>query len=142
MPALYTACDCLVHPYRGEAYGMTMAEAMAVGLPVIAPDRGAAMAFMDPATALLVPARRRELDVLELAGQRLVLPPVVHEVDVEALASRMRWAYECRDLAAECGARAARAIAAGHTWDTAAGVAARRLGGLAASGAFAEEVAA
>ncbi len=142
VPGLYAACDCLVHPYRGEAYGMTMAEAMAVGLPVIAPDRGAARAFMDRDTALLVPSRRRELDVAELAGQRLLLPAAVYEVEVEALASRMRWAYECRDLAADTGARAAAAIAAGHTWDHAARVATGRLRMLAASGEMAEEVAA
>ncbi|MCC6831588.1 MAG: glycosyltransferase [Thermoleophilia bacterium] len=142
MPGLYAACDCLVHPYRGEAYGMTMAEAMATGLPVIAPDRGAARAFMDPDTALLVPSRRREIAVAELAGHRLVLPAVVHEVEVEALASRMRWAYECRDLAADTGRRAAVAIAAGHTWHHAAAVAASRLAALTASGEVARGVAA
>lgn len=142
MPGLYAACDCLVHPYRGEAYGMTMAEAMATGLPVIAPDRGAARAFMDPDTALLVPSRRRELDVPEIAGRRLLLPAAVHEVEVEALASRMRWAYECRDLAADTGARAAAAIAAGHTWSHAAPVAAARVAGLVDSGELAREVAA
>lgn len=142
MPGLYAACDCLVHPYRGEAYGMTMAEAMATGLPVIAPDRGAARAFMDADTALLVPARRRELDVPELAGQRLLLPAAVNEVEVEALASRMRWAYECRDLAADTGRRAAATIAGAHTWHHAARVAADRLVALTASGEMAREVAA
>ena len=35
MAALYAACDCLVHPYRGEGFGLPIAEAMACGLPVI-----------------------------------------------------------------------------------------------------------
>ena len=35
MAALYQSCDCLVHPYRGEGFGLPIAEAMACGLPVI-----------------------------------------------------------------------------------------------------------
>src|SRR5690606_32077594 len=29
LPALYAACDCLVHPYRGEGFGLPILEAMA-----------------------------------------------------------------------------------------------------------------
>ena len=35
LPGLYTACDCLVHPYRGEGFGLPILEAMACSLPVI-----------------------------------------------------------------------------------------------------------
>jgi len=40
MAGLYNACDCLVHPYRGEGFGLPIAEATACGIPVIVPDKG------------------------------------------------------------------------------------------------------
>ena len=35
MARLYRSCHCLVHPYRGEGFGLPVAEAAACGLPVI-----------------------------------------------------------------------------------------------------------
>jgi glycosyltransferase involved in cell wall biosynthesis len=45
LPGLYTACQCLVHPYRGEGFGLPIVVAMACGLPVIVTGSGAALDF-------------------------------------------------------------------------------------------------
>ena len=37
---LYAACDCLVHPFRGEGFALPVVEAMACGLPVIVTGAG------------------------------------------------------------------------------------------------------
>jgi SAM-dependent methyltransferase/glycosyltransferase involved in cell wall biosynthesis len=48
------ACDCYVSLHRCEGFGLTMAEAMALGKPVIATGYSANLDFMDASTALLV----------------------------------------------------------------------------------------
>ncbi len=48
------ACDCYVSLHRCEGFGLTMAEAMALGKPVIATAYSANLDFMDSSTALLV----------------------------------------------------------------------------------------
>jgi len=48
------ACDCYVSLHRCEGFGLTMAEAMAQGKPVIATRYSANLDFMDDSTAYLV----------------------------------------------------------------------------------------
>jgi glycosyltransferase involved in cell wall biosynthesis len=50
MARLYPACDCLVHPFRGEGFALPVVEAMACGLPVIITGAG---------RRSIMPARRR-----------------------------------------------------------------------------------
>ena len=44
--SLYRSCDTLVHPYRGEGFGMPILEAVACGLPVVVPNYGPAVEFV------------------------------------------------------------------------------------------------
>jgi FkbM family methyltransferase len=53
--ALMAAADCYVSLHRSEGYGLTMAEAMALGTPVIATAYSGNLDFMDADTAMLVP---------------------------------------------------------------------------------------
>ena len=59
--ALMLACDCYVSLHRSEGFGLTMAEAMAAGKPVIATRYSANLDFMDDSVALLVGYREWEL---------------------------------------------------------------------------------
>jgi glycosyltransferase involved in cell wall biosynthesis len=119
-----------VHPCRGEAYGLTIAEAMACGLPVVVPDRGAARDFTAPDTAFLVPSRQVELPFGEVSSYRMDRSPVVHEVDPADLAAAMRAVHDDQVAANVVGARASEVIRRDHTWDRTAEVALGRITAL------------
>ena len=54
---LMCECDCYVSLHRSEGLGLTMAEAMAAGRPVIATAYSGNLEFMTDANSLLVPVR-------------------------------------------------------------------------------------
>ena len=56
--ALYTEADVLLSLHRAEGFGLTLAEAMAAGVPVVASGYSGNLCFMPPGSATLVPCRR------------------------------------------------------------------------------------
>lgn len=52
--ALLGACDCIMSLHRSEGYGLPLAEAMAIGKPVVATAYGGNMEFMDERSSYLV----------------------------------------------------------------------------------------
>jgi glycosyltransferase involved in cell wall biosynthesis len=132
MPRLYAACDALVQPYRGEGYGLPIAEAMACGLPAVVPDRGAARDFCGPDTAMLVPSRPVAVESATIGGMLVAGRPEVVEVEVADLVTAMRAVVEDPARARALGAAAAAHIRGAHTWDRTAEVAGARLRALAA----------
>lgn len=128
MPRLYAACDCLVHPYRGEGFGLPVAEAMACGLPVVVTAGGACDDFCDTDCAALVGARRIELPPADF---ETVGAPWALEPDVEDLARHMRELHADATMRARLGRQAAARIRGEFGWDRAAEIARRRLHALA-----------
>lgn len=111
---LYAACDCLVHPYRGEGFALPIAEAMATSLPVIVTGYGACLDFCDPETAYLIPAR-------EIPLPPSSLPPSAvgywwAEPDGDALVTLMQSVFANPEQAKAVGIRARDRILSGFTW--------------------------
>jgi glycosyltransferase involved in cell wall biosynthesis len=130
LPALYTACDCLVHAYRGEGFGLPIAEAMACALPVLVTNYGAALDFCDHETAYLIPAVERRETEWRIGQTALAAAPYYGEADVDALASLMRQVASHREEARARGHRGSIRIRSHFTWDAAAAKANRRLQAL------------
>ena len=72
MPRLYAACDCLVLPYRGEAFGLPILEAMACGLAAVVPDHGACLDYCDPDITVMLPTHPVVRDERNLGDIALV----------------------------------------------------------------------
>jgi GT2 family glycosyltransferase/glycosyltransferase involved in cell wall biosynthesis len=101
--ALMQACDCYVSLHRSEGFGLTMAEAMLMGKPVIATGYSGNMDFMDEQNSLLVDCKvvalERDVPPYE-RGFRWGEPSIEHAV------RHLRWVYEHRDDARALGERA------------------------------------
>jgi hypothetical protein len=86
---LYRQCHAFVAPSRGEGFGLPMAEAMAVGIPVITTGAGGQVDFCTEETSWLIDYR------WELAQTHMGLSDSVWaEPDADHLAHLMREIYQ------------------------------------------------
>jgi glycosyltransferase involved in cell wall biosynthesis/Flp pilus assembly protein TadD len=132
LPGLYTACDCLVLPYRGEGFGLPIVEAMASARPVIVPAHGPVLEICDDASAYFVPARTVRSRDAKVGDLDLVAPVWFGEADIEALRATLRHVYEHRDEARTRGQAGRARVLNRWTWEHSAAAAERRLRVLAA----------
>jgi len=126
MAALYRSCTCLVLPYRGEGFGLPVAEAAACGLPVIVSAGGATDDFVPLSSGYFVETRRCSVRLQgELATDGWVLEPVVSSL-VEQMQRVISDGDERRRRAASLCAH----IRKHFTWELAAAAMIQRLAAL------------
>lgn len=117
MPALYNACDVLVHPYRAEGFAIPVAEAMACEKPVIITNYGACLDFCDASNAYLIPMQIQVFKDKKLDDYLTVDFPHWAEPDYEALKALMLEVYH-QPHAAQAKAKMARqTIIQKFTWE-------------------------
>jgi glycosyltransferase involved in cell wall biosynthesis len=125
--ALVAACDCYVSLHRSEGLGLTMAEAMSLGKPVIATGYSGNLAFMNEQNGYLV-----RFSPKTVPPGCDPYPPGVEwaEPDLDHAAELMRRVYEQPDEARAVGERARRDLLAAHSLNHAAAFVTERLAGI------------
>jgi glycosyltransferase involved in cell wall biosynthesis len=120
--ALVAVADCYASLHRSEGLGLTMAEAMAVGTPVVATAYSGNLDFMQEGQALLVPA-----EVVEI-GPGQFYPADGHwaDPDLDAAAAALRRLADEPALRADLAARGRAALEPFRS-DRVGMIAARRL---------------
>ncbi|HEX9656899.1 MAG TPA: asparagine synthase (glutamine-hydrolyzing) [Bacteroidota bacterium] len=118
LAGLYVTCDVLVHPYRGEGFGMPILEAMACGTPPIVTNGGAALDFCSKENSILVKARRMNYPENKVDHFDTVNTPWLYEVEPSDLAKAMKFAVRNRQAVRVLGTQAAH-DALRFTWDAA-----------------------
>jgi len=110
--ALVAFCDCYVSLHRSEGLGLTMAEAMAWGKPVIATGYGGNLQFMTDENSFLVPWRPTTIPA---DAEPYPAGGVWADPDLDAAAGLMRAVIDEPEIAAARGARAAADISTMHS---------------------------
>jgi glycosyltransferase involved in cell wall biosynthesis len=103
--SLMNVCDCYISLHRSEGLGLTMAEAMLLGKPVIATAYSGNMDFMTDETALLVP-----WEYVEVGDSAEGYPSCAlwAEPDLSVASSMMRKVFQDREFGSALGDRAKR----------------------------------
>ncbi len=105
---LMAGCDCYVSLHRAEGFGLTIAEAMAIGKPAIATGYSGNVDFMDDANSYLV-----DYTIGRVGPECEIYPPEGEwaEPSIEHAAELMRRVYENPEEAAGKGVRASADVA-------------------------------
>ncbi len=116
---LYTASNVLVHPYRGEGFGLPILEAMACGIPVIVTNGGACLDFCNEKNSLLVQANKKISKEKRVGNRPTVGNLWFYEVDINDLKVKMRYACEHPEKMQTLGKEISPDIRNNWTWERA-----------------------
>jgi glycosyltransferase involved in cell wall biosynthesis len=107
--ALMDSCDCYVSLHRAEGFGLTIAEAMALGKPVIATAYSGNLDFMNTSNGYLVDY---EMTKVGPQGEQYPADGTWADPSIEHAAALMRQVVERPEEARAKGERARRDVAA------------------------------
>ena len=109
--ALYNAADLFISTSRGEGFGLTLAESLACGVPVIAQNVSAITEVVGPGGRLIEP-------------DRLITVPSGEDVwlaDIEAFTDTLEYMYESAGARRSMGEAGVEHVRKNFDWEVAAG---------------------
>lgn len=109
LAVLYNAADVFVSTSWAEGFGLTIAEAMACGVPVVAQNCSAITEVVGPGGILIDPVR----PITVPTGQDQWLP------DVDAFTAAIERLYHSKGARRDLGRAARKHVEANYSWDTA-----------------------
>lgn len=127
LAGVYSACHCLVQPYRGEGFCLPALEAMSCGLPVIVPAGGPTDDFVDETVGWRLPAERKPFGASKIGEWDCVGPTWMFEVSPVDLGRKMRQILNDREGVKRKGAAARAKVATDWTWERACDIALKRM---------------
>ncbi len=125
--ALMNCCDSYVSLHRSEGFGLTMAEAMLMGKPVVATGYSGNLDFMNGGNSRLV---KWTPTVIEQDYPNYPKGGQWAEPDLEDAARHLRWVYDQRDTARQLGQTARREMESLLSMEAASARMMERLGPL------------
>lgn len=117
LAALYRGCNAFVLPYRGEGFGMTLAEAIACGRPALTTSLGPAKEFCPAESTVFIPARLQPYFNPQNQFGPMSGPEAWFEPDATALAAAMRRLAQDPEGAARAGAAGASVVRFALSWE-------------------------
>lgn len=116
LAAIYRAADLLVHPYRGEGFGLPVLEARACGVPVLVTRGGSTDDFAVGPGCVGIPSVRRQIDLPGAhQGQPWLLEP-----DGEAASGLLVQCLQQLPALQKAAVAEAPSVRATFSWDAAA----------------------
>jgi len=116
---LYQTVDILVHPYRGEGFGLPILESMACGTSVIVTNGGAALDFCNAENSFLVDAEKTFYKEKKVGELETVNHPWLYEVSLDELKSKMKYVFENVLEVKEKGKKSFEYVHSNFTWENA-----------------------
>lgn len=110
LAALYNAADVFISTSRGEGFGLTIAESLACGTPVIAQNVSAIPEVVGPGGILIDPVR----EITTPSGKDNWL------ADVPAFTDALQRMYQSKGLRRDLGQKGREHVVASFSWDEAA----------------------
>jgi len=127
LAGLYRVADVLVHPYRGEGFGIPIIESMACGTPAIVTNGGACLDFCNSENSFLVDAELVRYDKKNVDGMELTDNLSMHEVSEQDLQKKMLYIIDNQSEIKEKGKIASEFVRTKFTWDESSKIVKKRI---------------